>query len=502
VALGRLAAGVAFVALAVVPASAAAQIRGQLLQIEGQGDGSEFDLDITWTLERTGSATRVGTGFSLAVRGEGDGGLAVWGSVGSPFAVTSPPRPATGTGTRVDPFVLRRTMRAGARLELVEELRHVDGEPRVLAAYDVRNVSAAPVSFRAAAFASFAGMGRQLTSRAVAEVSGRRRIGSEIPEDGVPLAPGAGEYPDPARHGHGGLLEELSSSPWSRAELGSREEVLARLTDDASLRNTYASGFMDAAAAAQWDAHASGHPPLQPGAVAHFEVAFVLTSELWAGPGLATRHPSCGFALRLTTAYARGGPRAGRPILVRVAGSDSYEPDRTYHVTTDAAGEATVTLSARHPYLEMDGWGGFFDRDADGQLDDTETARGGWLTWDQFAPPCTTAAAPPASGRAPAGSRARPHLRILRAVRRGRRLAVRARLDPEARGRVRVVWIAGRAASSRRRATAVRPRAGRIRVTLSLPRAARWLRHQHVTLRYAGSPRFLAARVTRTVRRR
>jgi hypothetical protein len=150
----------------------------------------------------------------------------------------------------------------------------------------------------------------------------------------------------------------------------------------------------------------------------------------------------------------------------------------------------------------MDGWGGFFDRDADGQLDDTETARGGWLTWDQAAPACATPATPPASGPAPAGSRARPHLRILRAVRRGRRLAVRARIDPEARGRVRVVWTAGRAASSRRRATTVRPRAGRIRVTLSLPRAARRLRRQHVTLRYAGSARFLAARVTRTVRRR
>jgi hypothetical protein len=474
-------AGLAVAALALLPASAGAQIRGSLLEAYA----GEDTLQVSWTLERNGWVSRWPTGFSLVVHGEGEGGLAVWGSLGRlsgrPFTVVSSPPGPTGTGTRADPFVLRRVLHAGARLEVVEELRHVDGDPRIVARYQVRNLSAAPVTFRASAFATFDGVGRSFRARAVAELGDLRRIGGELPEGGVPLAPDEQYLLGGSQLGQGFLLAEMPSSRWSHAALGPREELIARVSADGSLPDTYASGYVDdAAAAAQWD-----RPPLQPGATELYEVAFVATNELWAGAGLVTRHPSCPFALRITTAYARLGPRPGRPVTVSVPGSDQYEADRTYRTTTDAAGSAKVVLHARHAYGEMDGWGAFFDRDGDARWDDLETGRGGVLTWDPVAPAC------------PSLQRAHPRLRILRATIRGRRLRVRGRIAAAATGRVRVVWRA----RERRRSTAVRPRAGRIRATLRLPRGAQRLRRQRVTLVYRGDRRYARDTATRRVRR-
>jgi hypothetical protein len=80
-----------------------------------------------------------------------------------------------------------------------------------------------------------------------------------------------------------------------------------------------------------------------------------------------------------------------------------------------------------------------------------------------------------------------------------RRLRVNGRLARAATGRVRVTWSARRSGHRIRRATTIRPRAGRIAVRMRLPRGAGRLRRQRVVLSYAGDGRHAPARVRRRV---
>jgi hypothetical protein len=157
-----------------------------------------------------------------------------------------------------------------------------------VARWTVRNTSAEPLHFRATAFANYgdANGDQHQVSRALVEPGTLRRLGSEVPDSGlpaqyVPPAPPGLRWNTSEAQGHGGLLEELAASPWSHAELGQAQEMRERVLADQPMRDRYASGYLDAAAVAQWDRHVLGTPGLAPGASTTFEVRYVRFNSLW-----------------------------------------------------------------------------------------------------------------------------------------------------------------------------------------------------------------------------
>jgi hypothetical protein len=498
-------------------APAAAEVDNGVLSIWGQGSRDSPQLDAWWQNQPGGmvEAMEAGSGFTLALEHEGVD-PDVWGAA-APYGQSFPVQSSvgSGSGSAADPLVERRTMRAGSALEVVEEIRAVRGEPSFTGRWTVRNTGDQPVHFRATALANYGDLNDRYdqVSRAIAETGPLRRLGSDVPEGGLPP-----QYTPPQNSGGwtsgdtgggaqglGGLLEELPTSRWSQAELGPAKELQDRILADLPMRDRYATGYLDAAAVAQWDPYVLGTPGLAPGESATFEAGFRLINELyyqWTRP----TGPDCAAGVRLVTAFGRNGPRPNTEILIE-HGSPDAAPER---LRTDALGEARARLphTVDTPYPAQQ-WGWFiawFDRDGDGQPWGGDLWRSSDLM-DADPPLCPSlprpagaspAAQPPA---APAAARARPALRLLTATRHGRRVVVRGRIARTAAGRVRLTWTGRRQVHAASRALWVRPRAGRIARTILLSRRAATARRQRIRLAYAGDKAFLAASASRNVRR-
>jgi hypothetical protein len=482
-------------------APAAASVDNGALRIWGQQgpNGGYLQLNAEFSDGYEGTQPMEdGTGFTLAFQREGAEEPDLWGALSPPqrwFPVVSGEQ-VSGTGVATDPIVGRKTMRAPGA-EIAEELITLKDSAGFVARWTVRNTGGAPLNFRATAFANYGDLDNQphQVSRALVEPGALRRLGSEVPEGGLPaeyLPPGGNTS---GAHGRGGLLEELPASPWSHAELGQAEEMRERVLADLPMRDRYASGYLDAAAVAQWDRHVLGTPGLAPGASTSFEVRFVRFNSLWhewTGP----TGPDCTAGVRFVTAYGRGGPRRDATIVFRHG--DGLTERET--LRTDAAGEARATLPRIYdtPFPAQQ-WGGFeawLETDGDRVLDADEPGRVAPLM-SFGARPCPPVAQPVAVAR----RRGAPALRLMTATRRGRRVVVRGRIARAATGRVRLAWTGRRRAHSARRSVRLRPRAGRIARTIVLSRRAASARRQRVTLSYAGSSAFAPAKVSLRVRR-
>jgi hypothetical protein len=177
---------------------------------------------------------------------------------------------------------------------------------------------------------------------------------------------------------------------------------------------------------------------------------------------------------------------------------------------TDAAGDATAALpylgssilvgDSLWPNSQWGGWEAWLDGNGDGVHDAGELVRYSAYMDNQPAERCPQEATDRSSA-ALAPRLARPALRLVTAVRRGRRVIVRGRIDRAARGGIRVTWSGRSGSQTTRRAARVRPRAGRIARTIVLSRRAASARRQRVVLRYAGTRAFAPAKVMRNVQR-
>jgi hypothetical protein len=113
-----------------------------------------------------------------------------------------------GTGTAADPWVQTTVYHAGspAVLEIEQRVVYVDGRQRARVRYAVRNIGAAPVSFRASVAGNFFDVGADGYSLPLAGAS-PRLAGNQVPPSGMP---GAEEQ---WGMGESTAWEEVASSP-------------------------------------------------------------------------------------------------------------------------------------------------------------------------------------------------------------------------------------------------------------------------------------------------
>ena len=191
--------------------------------------------------------------FMLAVY-DGSGGARVWGKSGAKepgnldyTAVTW--NEAWGAGTAADPRTQRTVFRAGDVLEVTQLLQVVDGSNRMLVRYDVRNISGAPVRFRAST-AFDLGDGPKLDERL--SCTGALRCLGFKNADGSSDGNGIDDG------GVWGQLEEVEGSEWSRWQQDQRSFLMERIGDptSAGFTNTVSTRDDDDCG---WSARADGN---------------------------------------------------------------------------------------------------------------------------------------------------------------------------------------------------------------------------------------------------
>lgn len=348
---------------------------GDYGSLHAQLDGVASPLDVFW-FDKAGLTLTVVEGGSSHPYG-------IEALDGDQLQPVSMPA-ASGSGTATDPWRITSTWNAGspALFRVTETMTFIDGSPRFTIAYSVENVTSAPLTFRAYVSAEVSGGFAVPLARRDATVPGS--VGLYVPLDG-----GARDPNDPVFDGHdfGRSIdfEPDPSAPYVRSVAGDDGQStsnarLAIENGDPLPATLPARAPTLPFIAAEWDAHAPTHAPLDPGQSFAFATQVKLATALRTPPILTSADPTRPYTLKIHTDLGDHGPLADTRLGWIVEGM-SYRSLSGW-MTTDSAGNASLTWTAddeMHDRAIV-----WVDTDGDGTWDrESETARQAEVDWGQ-----------------------------------------------------------------------------------------------------------------------
>jgi hypothetical protein len=366
----RIALAVALCASCTIPGlSRAAVIDGTPLKIYADGIGDmqvrpaglpdgEFDPPNS-DAARAGVCLMIDLGFPA-------------GSCGNQ-ATNITPAAVTGSGTVGDPYKLTTTYGVHD-MEVTQTLTYVNGDGVIPATYDIKNVAAAPQSFRTVVQADLS------------------HAGSDLGQGSYdPTAP-------PALYGYnddrGSFAGLVADSPvWDRYEEASIADFpMMDASGIVGFSNSVDPSLVDDWIGVQFDQYTtSGLPPSQTTTV-KVDWVFGYYAGLTVSPS-ATALQTGETETITATSLAQGLPVTGVPMRYIVEGANPSNgapntgPDGSAQISLGGANAGTDTVTI------------FVDANGNGTFDpDTETQRHLTITWTAAPPPPTPPTPPPPSG--------------------------------------------------------------------------------------------------------
>lgn len=325
-----------------------------------------------------------GASFNLAIYDSSERGFQLWGPLDESKFEEIGPSEVRGSGAPDDPFEHRGVFAAGQPRQLLIHAytEYVNGTASFDSRWEVTNVSASALNFRASVFADTSIHGMCAYGDFT---SAPRTLGSFSPQEGVPYEPNDCYATDRDR-GFGGYAIEQPASVWSAYQQGQEDVVRAQITDasDGGLDNTFDPRPIREAMAVQWDDVGRGKIPLGPGETASFSLRWRFSSELLATPFLADS-PDNVHRVKLTTRFARNGPTSAQRLAYRIGRDLGSNGSTRGTVITNERGVAHVSWRKRN-----DGFDGLtvsFDSNRDGRIQQaTELYRTGMsVRWGRTA---------------------------------------------------------------------------------------------------------------------
>ena len=316
-------------------------------------------------------------GFGLVVDPAGQPqfyGKFINSSMGTPTSgpTLAPGNPASITTTWSLPD------RTSPTLEVTQVLTYTNGQRQFDATYSIKNVSAAPVTFRAS-------------------VAGDMAIRGSDTGVGF-LVPGPPRYVGGLNQevGAAGGFVENPSSPWSHFEVGQFNDVNRHLTDVSSgggLTDTLVTDSVDNGAGVEWNDHSqNGLPPSE---TAVYSVAERYIDTLGITPPTSHKLTGQDASLDVSAGTVSGTALANKAIDYTVEGANSLAGK----VTTNSKGDATISYVGGVP--GTDTVSAFVDSNGNGTRDSSEPQAQATIEWEGPAPPVIgeTAGVRPVAGK-------------------------------------------------------------------------------------------------------
>ena len=236
-------------------------------------------------------------------------------------------------------------------LEITQTTTYVAGDRNFTTRWEVRNVSGAPVSFRASA-------GADLFLEGSDAGHGYFSPGPPRFVGGVSVSP---------RRAFG----FLEVTPWSAYQEDGYDAIWAVIEDPAGpgFADTIRPELLDNGIGVQWD-----NGGLASGATATYEVAWdAAPSTLTAAPETAEQ-PRGGQQTVTFTGAGESGPHEGVPLIYEIVGANPGEGQEPM-----VAGEAAVVWTGAN--AGFDWIEGYVDENGNGERDDDEPLASALITW-------------------------------------------------------------------------------------------------------------------------
>ena len=280
---------------------------------------------------------------------------------GSGFSAVSQ-SPLSGTGTAASPYRVTTVYRvpngAGTAAQVTQVVTYLNGNSRFAVNYSVRNLSGAPLRFRASEYADLYLAGSD--------------SGTGFFQAGPPRLVGGFN----AASGRVGGIEEVAGSPWDRYEEDGYSTVRSNVANlaTAGLDNTINPASIDNGVAVQWDDFFT--TGLANDATANFATIWTFAvGRLAFNPGTAQRAPGAQHDVTVTLRDPNGAAVANTAVRYTISGTHPGAGA----VTTDAAGQATIGW--RGTAEGLDTLGAYADLNGNSTQDASEPAGTATVRW-------------------------------------------------------------------------------------------------------------------------
>lgn len=284
-----------------------------------------------------------------------------YGVTGSSFTAVSQGA-LTGAGTPASPYRVTTLYRvpngAGTAAEVTQVVTYLNGNSRFTVSYAVKNLSGAPLRFRAGEFADLYLAGSD--------------SGTGFFEAGSPRLVGGFN----AASGRVGGIEEVAGSPWDRYEEDQYSTVRSNLGDllTTGLDNTINPASVDNGVAVQWDDFFT--TGLASNGTASFATTWSFAvGRLLLSPGFAGRAPGALHTVTVAARNPNGAAVANTPVRYTISGANPSGGA----VTTDGTGRATITW--RGNAAGVDTLGAYTDLNSSGVRDASEPGATATVLW-------------------------------------------------------------------------------------------------------------------------
>jgi hypothetical protein len=306
-------------------------------------------------------------GFGLIVDPENPNNTTRWGKLlsGGLPAPTSGPTLTAGNPAAITTTWTLNDANSAPQLELTQILTYTNGSRQFESAWGVKNVSSAPVSFRASVAGDLAIRGSD---------SG---IGFLSP--GPPRFMGGLNQEVGAA---GGFVEETPA--WTHYESNTLGQVGSHVFDatagggfDDSLSTTQS----DNAAGVQWDDHYTQAAALQPGDTAIYQLGWKFIDTLGLTPPTSTKLTGDTATLTASAGDLNGNPTPGKTINYTVSGANTFSGT----AKTGSDNKASISYIGGVP--GDDTVTAFIDLNGNNTRDDNESQATATVHWDGPPPP-------------------------------------------------------------------------------------------------------------------